>query len=83
MTVLSTAQGIIVLEGACSSEDAEILLQHLANTPAASVDLSTCESAHAAVIQVLMAFKPTLIGTPPDNSLWHWVNPTLQGSVSI
>jgi hypothetical protein len=78
MTVLSAAQGMIALEGACPSEDAEILLQHLAGTPAATVDISRCESAHSAVIQVLLAFKPRLIGTPPDNSLWRGVYPALR-----
>jgi hypothetical protein len=77
MTVLSSADGMIVLEGSCLSEDAEILLQHLTTAPAAAVDLRSCDSAHAAVIQVLMAFKPQLRGPPPDNPMWHWVYPLL------
>ena len=83
MTVLSAVNGVIVLEGACPSEDAEILLQHLTSTPSSSVDISLCESAHTAVIQVLLAFNPRLIGIPPDNSLWRWVYPSLQASVSL
>lgn len=83
MTVLSAVNGVIVLEGACPSEDAEILLQHLTSTPSARVDIGICESAHTAVIQVLLAFRPRLIGTPPGNSLWRWVHPALQASVSI
>ena len=81
MTVLSAASGVIVLEGACPSEDAEILLQHLTSTPSSSVDISSCKSAHTAVIQVLLAFRPRLIGIPPDNSLWRWVHPSLRISV--
>jgi len=83
MTVLSAVNGVIMLEGTCLSEDAEILLQHLTSTPSACVDISFCGSAHTAVIQVLLAFKPRLIGTPPGNSLWRWVHPALQTSVSI
>src|ERR1700733_12505828 len=60
MTVRLTAQGEIVLEGTCSSEDAEVLLQSLTSTPTARVDLRACEFAHTAVIQVLLAAKPEL-----------------------
>jgi hypothetical protein len=77
MTVTSSAQGI-VLDGSCPSEDAEVLLQHLASTPAATVDMGRCESAHTAVIQVLMAFKPKLLKLPRDNSKWRWVYPALK-----
>jgi hypothetical protein len=78
MTVLSAAPGKIVLAGACPSGDAEILLQHLTSTPSTSVDMSACESAHTAVIQVLLACRPRLIGIPPDNALWRWVYPASQ-----
>jgi hypothetical protein len=77
MTVRSSAHGVIVLEGLCPSEDAEILLQQLAGTPAASVDIRRCESAHTAVIQVLMAFSPKLHGPPPESPTWRWVHPSL------
>ncbi|HEY2780265.1 MAG TPA: hypothetical protein VGI90_05810 [Steroidobacteraceae bacterium] len=77
MTVIASAQGI-ALEGSCPSEDAEVLLQHLASTPAATIDLGRCESAHTAVIQVLMAFKPKLLKVPRDNSMWRWVHPVLK-----
>lgn len=77
MTVLSSTEGAIVLEGSCSGEDAEILVQQLMTAPTASVDLRRCESAHAAVIQVLMAFKPALLGPAPDTPMWRWVYPVL------
>jgi hypothetical protein len=82
MTVLLSAQGLLVLEGSCPVEDAEALLQHLASTPTATVDLRGCESAHSAVIQVLMAAKPKLLGPPPYNPMWSWVYPALETHIS-
>jgi hypothetical protein len=78
MTIRLTAPAEIVLEGACSSEDAEILLQKLTATPTARVDLRTCEFAHSAVIQVLMAAKPRLLGPPAGSALRNWVYPILE-----
>jgi hypothetical protein len=80
MTVRLTTQGEIVLEGACPSEDAEILLQHLTATPAAQVDWRACELAHTAVIQVLMAANPKLLGPPAGSVLRDWVSPILPSS---
>ena len=67
MTVRFTANGTIALEGLCPSEDAEALLQYLLAHPAAPVDWRACGGAHTAVIQVLMAARPKLLG-PPDNA---------------
>jgi hypothetical protein len=78
MTVRVTTQGEIVLEGTCSSEDAEILLQHIIATPAAPVDWRACELAHTAVIQVLMAANPKLRGPPAGSSLRDWLSPILE-----
>jgi hypothetical protein len=77
MTVRFTTQGEIVLEGACCSEDAEILLRNLIAMPAAQVDLRACESAHTAVIQVLLAATPKMLGPPAGAALRDWVYPIL------
>ena len=77
MTVRSSAQGDIVLEGACPSEDADELVQLLLTSPGTAVDWRGCEAAHSAVIQVLMAAKPRLLGPPSDESLRKWVEPNL------
>jgi hypothetical protein len=76
MTIHLSATAI-ELEGACSSEDAEILLQHLLEAPKLQVDWRACESAHTAVIQVLMAAKPKLLGPPVGSALRDWVEPLL------
>jgi hypothetical protein len=73
MTVRSTADGKIVLEGSCPHEEAETLLQHLIGTPEASVDLRACDFAHTAVVQVLLVCKPKLLGPPRSGSLRQWV----------
>lgn len=78
MTVRVTAKGVIALEGNCPSEDAETLLQHLLATPATSVDWRACEAAHTAVVQVLMAAQPQLLGPPANPRLADWVEPFLR-----
>ena len=82
MTVRVTSPGEIALEGTCSSEDAEILLRNLIATPAARVDLRTCEFAHSAVIQVLMAANRKLLGPPAGSALRDWVYPLLESAGS-
>jgi hypothetical protein len=80
MTVRASDDGVILLEGSCPSEDAEVLLQQLIAAPAATVDISRCDFAHAAVIQVLMATKPKLLGPAGDHPMWNWVHPLLNPS---
>ena len=69
MTVELRADGVVVLEGACPNEDAEQLLQLLLESPGVAVDWQACESAHTAVIQVLLAAKPALRWPPKSQFL--------------
>jgi hypothetical protein len=77
MTVRTGDAELIVLEGKCPSEEAEMLLQHLLATPEAVVDLQRCESLHAAVIQVLLAAKPTLQLPSSDTPVGRWLSAVL------
>jgi hypothetical protein len=77
MTVRTADAELIVLEGQCPSEEAEMLLQRLLATPAAVVDLQRCESLHAAVIQVLLAAKPTLQLPSSDTPVGRWLKAVL------
>lgn len=77
MTVRIAAGGCIELVGACLSADAEPLLQLLLADPGATVDWRECKSAHTAVVQVLMAVKPKLLGPPTDVRLKDWVAPVI------
>lgn len=73
MTVRIAAGGCIELIGTCASEDAEPLLQLLLADRGATVDWRACQGAHTAVVQVLMAVKPKLLGPPTDARLKNWV----------
>lgn len=64
MSVHDAGSGIIELRGACTLEDAESLQQQLLGDPNRVVDWRNCETAHTAVIQVLLVAKPRLIGPP-------------------
>jgi hypothetical protein len=60
---------VAVLEGHCSVEEAEPLLEWLRAAPAPAVDLSACAHAHTAVLQVLLALRPALAAAPADEFL--------------
>jgi hypothetical protein len=64
MTVSRLADGAIALDGDCPIEDAEPLLQLLLADPDAALDWTSCEQAHTAVLQVVLAATPRLIGPP-------------------
>jgi hypothetical protein len=78
MTVAITANGAIELSGACPVEDAEELLQRLLARPNATVDWRSCESAHTAVIQVLLVAKSVPLGPPKNPFLRDHVEPQLR-----
>ncbi|HWH46707.1 MAG TPA: hypothetical protein VN664_02815 [Burkholderiales bacterium] len=80
MTVRLSADGTIELDGICSIEDAETLQQHLLAAPRAAVDWRSCEQAHTAVIQVLMASRRTLRGPPAGNFLRTHLDPQLKSA---
>jgi hypothetical protein len=77
MTVAISPTGTVVLAGACPVEDAEVLLQYLLGAPTVAVDWSACESAHSAVIQVLLVGQARLLGTPANPFLRDLVGPAL------
>lgn len=75
MSVVRNAPDQIVLTGECPSSDAEALLTALLETPHARVDWRGCDSAHTAVIQVLMASRAVLVGPPRSEFLATYVAP--------
>ena len=66
---------VIVLEGTCRVEDAEPLLGWLQADRGLIVDLTGAEQLHTAVLQVLMAVRPTLKGTARDAFIREWLTP--------
>jgi hypothetical protein len=67
---------IIRLQGNCGSEDTEALLAALSDG-GRSVDMSEVDHLHAAVLQVLLAFRPSLLGSPRDTFVRTWLIPSL------
>ena len=80
MTVRAGGEGVIELAGTCVSADAEPLLQLLLAMPEATVDWRDCRGAPTAVIQVLMAARPRLLGPAADPHLQQWVAPAAGGN---
>ena len=67
---------IIRLRGDCGSEDVEALLAAL-SADDRSIDMSEVDHMHAAVLQVLLAFGPRLLGSPRDTFVRTWLIPVL------
>jgi len=65
MSVMVQADGI-QLSGRCSAEDAESLLVALQDQPDGPVDLAQVQRMHTAVLQLLLALRPTISQPPPD-----------------
>ncbi|WP_424813427.1 hypothetical protein [Roseococcus sp. YIM B11640] len=69
---------IIRLEGPCRVEDAEPLVALLQRMPGSTVDLTSCEALHSAVLQALLAFRPKITGNPRAPFLAQWL-PAITG----
>jgi len=57
---------VVVCEGMCTIEEAETLLEWLLDNPKGMVNLKKCNYLHTAIIQVLMAVKPSFSALPDD-----------------
>ncbi|MEJ5979341.1 hypothetical protein WG901_21990 [Novosphingobium sp. PS1R-30] len=62
-------KGVVYLEGRCMAEDAELLLVAIQENPQMRVDIAGMLRAHMAVVQVLLAFRPTIVGEASDKFL--------------
>jgi hypothetical protein len=81
MSVLLEA-GKISLRDNCPVEDAEPLLILLQNHPDCPVDIGGATNLHAAVLQILLAFRRELIGHPRDSFLQKWIVPVLADRIA-
>jgi len=77
MSVRLTDDGRVELHGACPSADAETLLAYLSEAKR-TVDWRTCDTAHAAVVQVLVVSRAELLGPPLGAFLRQFVEPALK-----
>ena len=67
-----------VLADVCTVEEAEGLLEWLATTPKAKVDLAAASHLHMAVLQALLAMRPSIVAPPKDEFLARWVMPVFE-----
>jgi hypothetical protein len=77
MTIRRGDAGTIILNGDCSVEDAEPLLQMLQATPSAAVDWAPCRQMHTAVLQVILAAGIVPAGPCGDTWASQWLAPEL------
>lgn len=78
MTVIADRTGgAIRLEGDCTLEDSEILVQMLSLSHPAVVDWRDCTGIHTAVLQILIASKVKLVGPPASAFLQRHIDPLL------
>lgn len=66
-----------VLKDTVDLEVAEDLFAWLQKNPKGSIDLANCTHLHTAVLQVLVALRPTIAIWPKDEALRAWVQPVL------
>jgi|GEM_PF-1691236 hypothetical protein len=69
------------IEGICTVEDAEPLLEWLITHPGGTVNLKDCENLHTSVLQVLLIGKAQMASSPVDLELSCWtdaVMPTIK-----
>ena len=81
MTVRVAADGTVFLEGNCPVDDAEALARLLLSDPAAEIDWHACDQAHTAVLQLLLASRRRIRGSPQTLFLRNWVEPFLAAPV--
>ncbi len=74
MSVRRHDDGTIILEGSCLVEDAETLLQLLQATPQVRLDWARCGHLHTAVLQVILAARPLVVGPCGDPWVQRWVS---------
>ena len=70
--------GIIDLTAPCRIEDAEKLLAWLQENRNRSVDLTRAGHLHAAIVQILLAFRPRLIAPVSDPFVERWIYPQIR-----
>ncbi|UAK24281.1 hypothetical protein [Sphingomonas nostoxanthinifaciens] len=73
---------VIRLEGRCRLEEAEPLLGALLASARPEVDLTDCTAIHTAVVQILLACRPSVRGRPDHPFLVRYVLPLLTGAAS-
>jgi hypothetical protein len=66
----------ILLEDVCPVDDAEALMETL-QANGASIDVSGCTHLHTACLQIILAARLPVYGTPVNAALARWLAPLL------
>jgi len=67
----------ILIQGIYGADDVEVLMSALRAHGSSIVDLSEADHLHTAILQVLLAFRPSITGTPRDTFIRAWLIPIL------
>lgn len=81
MTVRVEGQ-TIHLEGRCRLEEAEQLLALFVQNPDHRVAIGASTSLHTAIVQILLAAKPMVLGRPANSFLSRFLSPVLENESS-
>ena len=82
MTVV-IEDALIKIDGVARVEDAETLSAALQMAPVRPINLAACRDVHAAVLQVLLAYQPTVTGLVENAALAEWLSPLLDAKPSM
>jgi hypothetical protein len=70
----------VVFSESCGADEALELAEWLAKQKRPKAHLAACAHLHAALLQTLLAYKPSISAAPTDPFLRRWVLPLLTGS---
>ncbi len=70
-------ENAVVVEGTCSLEDVEKLLEWFEVHPKGTLNLKQCKHFHSAILQVFMIIRPEITELPDDPYLRDWVVPAM------
>lgn len=65
----------IFVEGIAQVADAEPILSALLEAPGRTVDIGGATGLHSATLQLFLALRPRIVGTPGDSFASRWVLP--------
>ena len=80
---MELSETVAILTGICEVAEAETLLAWLQAHPQGPVDVSRCEHAHTAIVQVLMAARPTLVCGPAGSDGGPWLGALLHQGEAV
>lgn len=72
---------VIYFEGHCRVEDAEVLVTLIEPSNDVQLDLTACESLHAAVAQAILVFGCQIVGAPGNGFLKDHLAPALAQAI--